>query len=64
MANGFQGQEDQQVPEMTDAYCQSVADRYIELYQEITGTPFEPATDTDLAARIERNVNRWLKDNA
>ena len=60
----FMGKPGQQVPEMTDDYCQSVADRYIELYQEITGTPFEPATDTDLAARIERNVNQWLKDNA
>jgi phosphoribosylaminoimidazole-succinocarboxamide synthase len=45
---------------MTDQYCQSVADRYIELYEEITGTPFQPATDADLAARIERNVTQWL----
>lgn len=63
MDNGFQGKAGQQVPEMTDEYCQSVADRYIELYQEITGTHFEPATDTDLAARIERNVTDWLKNN-
>jgi phosphoribosylaminoimidazole-succinocarboxamide synthase len=48
---------------MTDEYCQSVADRYIELYEEITGTTFERATDVDLAARIERNVTQWLKDN-
>ena len=59
----FMGKAGQQVPEMTDEYCQSVADRYIELYQEITGTHFEPATDTDLAARIERNVTDWLKNN-
>ena len=59
----FMGKPGQQVPEMTDEYCQSVADRYIELYEEITGTKFEPATDTDLAARIERNVTNWLKDN-
>ena len=59
----FMGKEGQQVPEMTDEYCQSVADRYIELYEEITGTTFERATDVDLAARIERNVTQWLKDN-
>ena len=56
----FMGKPGQQVPEMTDQYCQSVADRYIELYEEITGTPFQPATDADLAARIERNVTQWL----
>ena len=58
---GFMGKEGQQLPEMTDAYCQSVADRYIELYEEITGTRFQPATDDDLAARIERNVTQWLQ---
>ena len=59
----FMGKEGQQVPEMTNEYCQSVADRYIELYEEITGTTFECATDADLAARIERNVTQWLNDN-
>ena len=60
----FMGQAGQQVPEMTDDYCQSVADRYIELYEHITGETFVPAPDTDLAARIERNVTDWLKQNA
>ena len=59
----FMGKEGQQVPEMTDDYCQSVADRYIELYEEITGTPFERADDEDLAARIERNVTQWLNEH-
>ncbi len=59
----FMGQPGQQVPEMTDEYCQSVADRYIELYEHITGEHFQPAPDADLASRIERNVNNWLADN-
>ena len=61
--HGFMGQAGQQVPEMTDDYCQSVANRYIELYEHITGEAFVPAADADLAARIERNVNNWLTDN-
>ena len=57
----FMGQPGQQVPEMTDQYCQSVAQRYIELYEEITGEHFEAApADEDLAARIQRNVTAWL----
>ncbi len=59
----FMGQPGQQVPEMTDEYCQSVADRYIELYEHITGEHFQPAPDADLTSRIERNVNNWLADN-
>ncbi|MBR6432429.1 MAG: phosphoribosylaminoimidazolesuccinocarboxamide synthase, partial [Muribaculaceae bacterium] len=51
------------MPELTDAFVESISDRYIELYEEITGTTFERATDVDLAARIERNVTQWLKDN-
>lgn len=41
MANGFQGKEGQQVPEMTDAFVQSVTERYIELFENITGQPFQ-----------------------
>ena len=43
MENGFQGQAGQKVPEMTAAYCNSVSDRYIELYEKITGEKFEKA---------------------
>ena len=57
---GFMGQPGQQVPEMTDAYCQSVAERYVELYEHITGEKFQLAADDDPAARIERNVTQWL----
>ncbi len=56
MDNGFQGQEGQEVPEMTAAYCNSVSDRYIELFEKITGEKFEKADARNLEARIERNV--------
>ena len=45
---------------MTDDYCQSVADRYIELYEHITGEAFQAAPEGDLNARIEANVTAWL----
>lgn len=59
--NGFMGKEDQQVPEMTDEYCETVSQRYIELYEDITGKKFVPCADEDLAARIEKNVSEYLK---
>ena len=46
---------------MTPEYCNSVADRYIELYEHIVGEPFVKADLTDLAARIERNVTDFLR---
>jgi phosphoribosylaminoimidazole-succinocarboxamide synthase len=59
--NGFMGQKGQQVPEMTDEYCESVSQRYIELYEDITGKAFERAdASVDLAARIEKNVKAYL----
>ena len=61
MANGFQGQEGQQVPEMTPEVVAGITDRYIELYERITGVPFVKAEDEDLAARIEKNVKTFLK---
>ena len=61
MENGFQGREGQQVPEMTDAYCNSVSDRYIELYEKITGEKFVKADAADLEMRIEKHVTDYLK---
>lgn len=58
--HNFMGKAGQQVPEMTDEYCQSVAARYIELYEHIVGEKFVPADDCDIAARIERNVSAYL----
>ena len=56
----FMGKEGQTVPEMTDAYCDSVSDRYIELYEHITGEPFVKTDDTDLDGRIRKNVEAYL----
>lgn len=58
--NGFMGKAGQTVPEMTDEYCQSVSDRYIELYEHITGLKFQKEEHTDIAARIEKNVTEYL----
>lgn len=59
--NGFQGQTGQQVPEMTEEYINSVSDRYIELYEKITGDQFQKAVAGDVAARIDKNVTEYLK---
>lgn len=62
--NGFMGKAGQQVPDMTDEYCQSVADRYIELYEHIVGEKFVAQQTEDIAARIYNNVTAYLKENA
>ena len=56
----FMGKEGQTVPEMTEEYCDSVSDRYIELYEHITGEPFAKPDDTDLDTRIKNNVEAYL----
>ena len=59
----FMNREGDVMPEITDEYAQSVSDRYIELYEHITGTKFAPAdSEGDIAARIERNVAGWLSN--
>lgn len=60
MENGFSGQPGQNVPEMTEAYCNSVSERYIELYEKITGEKFVKAGAAELEARIEKNVKEYL----
>ena len=60
MDNGFQGKEGQQVPEMTDEIVTGISERYIELYEHITGEPFVKESTEDIAARIEKNVTEWL----
>ena len=62
IANGFQGKEGQTVPEMTPEYCDSVTDRYVELYENIVGDKFVKAEVADVAARIEKNVTEYLKN--
>lgn len=59
--NGFQGKEGQQIPEMDEAYITSVSERYIELYEKITGEAFVKADVTNIAARIQKNVADYLK---
>lgn len=61
IANGFQGLEGQQVPEMSDAYIETVSERYIELYENITGDTFEKADVTNIQERIETNVKAYLE---
>src|SRR5574344_807971 len=61
MDNGFQGKEGQQVPEMTDEIVTSISERYIELYEHITGETFIKEESGDIAARIEKNVTDYLK---
>ncbi len=62
MANGFQGQEGQQVPEMTPEIVSSISDRYIELYEKVTGKKFEKADESDdVLKRIEKNIADCLE---
>ena len=58
---GSMGKEGQKVPEMTDEYCLSVAERYIELYEHVTGEKFVRAEQDHLAQRIEKNITDFLK---
>ena len=62
MANGFQGQEGQQVPEMTEEVVNGITQRYIELYENITGEKFVPAPSENVEERIYENVMKWLSN--
>ena len=62
MANGFQGQEGQQVPEMTEEVVNGITQRYIELYENITGEKFVPAPSENVEQRIYENVTNWLSN--
>lgn len=60
--HNFMNQPGQVMPEITDEYAESVSERYIELYEHITGEKFVKATeDGDVSARIEKNVSNYLK---
>ena len=61
MDNGFQGQAGQQVPEMTPAVVAGITDRYVELYEHITGETFQKAASDDVLQRIEKNVTACLE---
>lgn len=58
--NGFQGKEGQLVPEMSDEKIEEISNRYIELYEQITGEKFVKATTDNVLSRIEKNVTEFL----
>ncbi|MBK6966487.1 MAG: phosphoribosylaminoimidazolesuccinocarboxamide synthase [Bacteroidales bacterium] len=60
IANNFQGKEGQQIPEMTDLFVNQVSERYIELYESITGSPFERSDITDVPGRVESNIVKFI----
>jgi phosphoribosylaminoimidazole-succinocarboxamide synthase len=59
--NGFQGKDDQVVPEMTDEIVASISERYIELYEHIVGEKFVYPDQENVLERVERNVANALK---
>ena len=60
MANGFQGKTGQQVPFMSDEYAESVSERYIELYEGITGEKFIRSDASAVLQRVESNIRKFL----
>ena len=58
--NGFQGKDGQSIPEMSVEYCNSVSERYIELYEYITGDKFVKEDVSDVINRVERNILNYL----
>ena len=59
--NGFQGKEGQEIPEMSKDYCNSVSERYIELFEHITGDKFIKEDVSDVVNRVEENILNYLK---
>lgn len=63
MENGFQGKDGQNVPEMTDNFVNQVSERYIELFEKITGKSFEKQDVENVLERVENNINNYLKNH-
>ncbi|MET3127500.1 phosphoribosylaminoimidazole-succinocarboxamide synthase [Arcicella rosea] len=61
IANGFQGKDGQVIPEMTDEWVNQVSERYIELFEQVTGKKFVKDNSENILARVEENVNSYLK---
>ena len=61
MENGFQGQEGQKIPEMSDELVQEISERYIELYEKITGDRFIKTNIKGIQERLEHNISNFLK---
>ena len=62
IAGGFQGKTGQQIPEMTDEWVNSVSERYIELFEKVTGQAFQKADNEDITLRIRKNLAAFLPD--
>ncbi len=60
ISNGFQGKDGQSIPEMDETFIHSVSERYIELYENITGDNFDKADVTDVLNRVEKNILSYL----
>jgi phosphoribosylaminoimidazole-succinocarboxamide synthase len=60
IANGFQGKEGQSVPEMSDEWVNQISERYIELFEKVTGKKFEKDYSEDILGRVESNINIYL----
>jgi phosphoribosylaminoimidazole-succinocarboxamide synthase len=58
--NGFQGKDGQKVPEMTDEVVKSISDRYIELFEQVTGEKFQKSDTTSAFARMEQNITKAI----
>jgi phosphoribosylaminoimidazole-succinocarboxamide synthase len=63
MANNFSGKDGEQMPFMPDEFVNTITERYIELYERITGLAFERDQSADIQARISANVEKWLAEN-
>ena len=61
MANNFQGLDGQTMPEMPDSFVETITERYIELYERITGKTFVKAATDNIEERIYNNVTAFLK---
>ena len=58
--NGFQGKEGQVIPEMSDEWVNEISDRYIELYEKVTGEAFVKNDTENLKQRVEKNIREWI----
>ncbi len=63
MAGGFSGQPGQAMPEMTDEFVQLVSDRYVELYEQLTGQVFEKRSNASVQLTIQSNVQHYMKEH-
>jgi phosphoribosylaminoimidazole-succinocarboxamide synthase len=63
MENGFQGKKGQEIPEMSDDFINKVSERYIELFEKITGEKFQRSDISNVSERVEKNISDFIKGN-